>query len=141
MAADRWSENRLQQADIAKLAQALAQAALAGKAEDLLLLKVDELTTLADYFLICSGTSDRHLRSMAQRIEEGGRALGRKPLAREGERQGRWVLLDYGDVIVHLFDQPTREYFNIAQLWADAPRVTVEEPLIAVSEADGPDSA
>ena len=109
-------------------AVALAQAALAGKADDLVLIDVSELTLLADYFLILTGMSDRHVRALAERLADDGRERGRKPLSREGERLGRWILLDYGDVVVHIFDPQTREFYNIAQLWADAPRVEVPLP-------------
>ena len=117
------------------LAKGLAQAAQAGLAEDLVLIQVTELTTLADYFLIFSGTSDRHLRALADRVEKAGRELGRKPVGREGEREWRWILLDYGEVIVHIFDSETRAFYDLAQLWADAPRVTLEEPPAAPAES------
>jgi ribosome-associated protein len=119
-------------------AVAMAQAALAGKAQDLILLHVTPLTSLADFFLVCSGNSDRHVRAIAERVEEAGRELGCKPLHREGERSGRWVLLDYGDVVVHVFDPPTREFYDFVQLWADAPRLTVE-PLPAKPLPVAPD--
>lgn len=118
-------------------AVALAQAALAGRAEDLVLLDVSKLTVLADQFLIFTGNSDRHVRALAERIEVDGRERGRKPMCREGERQGRWVLLDYGDVVVHIFDPQTREFYNIVQLWADAPRIDVPPPPLVI---DTPDS-
>ncbi|MCC7492094.1 MAG: ribosome silencing factor [Fimbriimonadaceae bacterium] len=110
------------------MATGLATAALLGKAEDPVLLDVAGLTLLADYFLICSGTSDRHVRALAERVEDAGRELGDKPLHREGVNEGRWVLIDFGDVVVHLFDAAHREKYRLEDLWHDAPRVAVELP-------------
>jgi ribosome-associated protein len=110
----------------ATLAQVLARAALGGKAEAMVLLDVSVLSSLTDFYLIATGTSDRHVRALADRIAEAGREAGTRVRHREGEREGRWVLLDFGDVVVHLFDPPTREFYDIVQLWADAPRLEVE---------------
>lgn len=107
-------------------AVALAEAALDIKAQDLLLLELGELTLLADYFLLCSGTSDRHVRSVADRIIEAAKAAGIKLLHAEGMTQARWVLLDFGDVVVHVFTQETRDYYGIEELWADARRVPLD---------------
>lgn len=104
----------------------LAQAAANLKAEELVLLDVSQLTVLADYFLICNGTSDRHVRSIADRISEAARESGSTKFHSEGLDEGRWILLDYGDVVVHVFDPPTREYYRLEELWGDAPRVAVD---------------
>jgi len=104
-------------------ALALANAAADIKAQELLLLELGELTLLADYFLLCSGTSDRHVRSVADRISEAAKEAGIKLLHSEGMEQARWVLLDFGDVVVHVFTEQTREYYRIEELWADARRV------------------
>ncbi len=107
-------------------ALALAQAALDIKAEDLVLLDVANLTLLADYFLICTGTSDRHVRAVAERLDQAARAAGYKLHHREGAGEARWILLDYGEVVVHIFDPKNREYYRLEELWADARRVAVE---------------
>jgi ribosome-associated protein len=112
--------------DARSRALTLARAALEGQAEELVLLHIGELSLLADYFLVASGNSDRHVRALADRIEEVGREAKIRPLHREGEREARWILLDYGDVVVHLFEPETRAYYNLVGLWADAPRVEVE---------------
>lgn len=102
-----------------------AQAALDGKALDVVVLHVGPLTNLCDYFVIATGTSDRHVSAVVERIERQLREHGIRPLHVEGQRLARWVLLDYGDVVVHVFDAETREYYGLEQLWADAARVPV----------------
>lgn len=106
-------------------ADVLAKAALDGKAEDLILLDVRQLTLLADYFLICTGTSDRHVKAIGGRVEAAAKEDGERLHHREGLEEGRWALLDYGDVVVHIFDEQTREYYRLEELWADAPRVSL----------------
>ena len=112
--------------DSQQFANALVQGALDGKAEQVVLLDVRQLTFLADYFLICNGTSDRHARSVAQHIKDAGDETGMRLNHREGETEARWILLDWGDVVVHVFDAPTREFYRLEELWADAPRVVVD---------------
>lgn len=81
------------------------------------------LLVVTDVFLIASGTSRRHVQTLAEEVEMSLRPLGRRPLRREGMEHATWVLLDYGDVVVHLFDRDTREYYDLERLWADAPRL------------------
>ena len=90
------------------------------------LLDVSELLVITDVFVIASGTSRRHVRTLAEEVEDSLALGDRKPLRREGKEEGNWVLLDYGDVVVHLFDQETRAYYDIERLWADAPRLAWE---------------
>lgn len=104
----------------------LAQAARETKAVDIVLIAVGELTHLAHYFLICHGTSDRHCRAIAERVERDGKAGGAALHHREGEQTARWILLDFSDVVVHIFDEPTREKYRLEDLWADAPRVALD---------------
>ncbi len=118
--------------------------ALDKKAQDLVLLEVRELTTIADYFLICSGRSDRHVQSIAEGIKEDGRAKGVRPLASEGVTRGQWVLMDFSDVLVHVFYEPVRRFYDLDGLWAGATVVELPEPyatLVAqfTSEGDPPD--
>lgn len=102
------------------------------KGIDVLVLDVSTLIVVTDAFVIVSGTSRPHIQSLAEGVEEALRAVDRRPLRREGADETRWVLLDYGDFVVHLFDQDTREYYALARLWSDAPRV--EFPLGVVAE-------
>ncbi len=84
---------------------------------------MSQLVVLTDLFLIATGTSTRHVKTLVDEVEEQLREEGRRPLRREGAEFGRWVLLDYGDFVVHLFDLETREYYDLEHLWADAPRL------------------
>ncbi len=77
---------------------------------------------ITDVFVIAAGTSRRHVLTLAEAVEERLGHLGRRPLRREGLEHGTWVLLDYGDLIVHLFDEPTRRFYDLERLWIDAPR-------------------
>lgn len=78
---------------------------------------------MTDVFVIGTGTSNRHVRSLADDVEERLRETGDRPLRKEGADFGRWVLLDYGDFVVHLFDGETRDFYDLERLWADAPRI------------------
>jgi len=102
--------------------------ALDKKAYDLLLMEVGQCTSLADFFLICTGRSDTQVQAIAQSIEENLAALGRKPRTVEGMRTGHWVLMDYGDVVVHIFLESVRAFYDLERLWARAPIVTLPEP-------------
>ena len=101
------------------------------KGLDLIILDVHSLASFTDYFIIVSGRSIRQVQALANHIEEALRAEKIRPLGVEGAREGSWVLMDYGDVIVHLFYQPAREFYNLEGLWEDAGRV----PLGAEGEA------
>ena len=87
------------------------------------MLKVAELTTLADYFVICSGTSERQVRSIAAGITEQLRDEGVRPIGVEGGQAARWVLIDYGAVIAHVFVPDDREFYGLERLWAGAQQV------------------
>ncbi len=99
----------------------LAEAALDRKAEGLVALDLRGLTSFADVFLLATGRSTRQVRSIADAVEETALALGDKPLGIEGYREGRWVLLDLGDVVVHVFQAEVRRHFDLERLWSDAP--------------------
>ena len=104
------------------LALAAAGAADDKKATDLTLLEVADVLTLVDVFLLVTAGSDRQLRAVADSIEERLRALGRKPARREGAPSSGWVLLDYGDLVCHLFSTERRDFYALERLWADVPR-------------------
>lgn len=105
-----------------------AQAALDKKAYDLVVLQVGALTSVADYFVICTGRSDVQVQSICRAIEEAMSAVGVKPLAIEGFTHGQWVLLDFGDVVVHIFYETVRQFYNLEGLWVQASRCALPEP-------------
>jgi ribosome-associated protein len=100
-----------------------ARVLLERKAVDLVILEVKNLSSFTDYFLICSGRSDRQVQAIASHLEEKLGLEGIHPLGVEGKREGRWILMDYGEVIVHVFYQPVREFYDLERLWSEAPRV------------------
>ena len=93
------------------------------KAADIVLLRTGEVTTMADYFVICSGRSDRQLQALASGIIDDLRQDGIRPLGVEGRGAARWVLIDYGSVIVHLFAPEEREYYGLVKFWSHAAQV------------------
>jgi ribosome-associated protein len=104
---------------------AVTEAALDRKAEDLVALDVRKLTSFTDTFIIVTGTSDRHARSVADSITEAMAKRGEKPLGMEGYDEGRWVLIDLDDVIVHVFQDEVRRNYDLERLWSDAPALDV----------------
>lgn len=106
----------------------LTRFALEKKACDLVVMDVRELTSIADYFIICSGRSDRQVQSIAQGIEENLNHAGISSLSVEGAHRGHWVLLDFSDVIVHVFYEPVRAFYDLDGLWGHAPRMKLPEP-------------
>jgi ribosome-associated protein len=108
-------------------AKVAASAVADKKGTAIALLDVSRLIVLTDIFVLGTGTSNRHVKTLVDEVEGQLRtALGRKPLRREGVEHARWVLLDYGDIVVHLFDAETRDYYDLERLWADAPRIAFE---------------
>jgi ribosome-associated protein len=108
-------------------ALAAARAAAAKQAEDVVILDVHGLIVITDFFVICSGGTERQVKTVVEEVERSLRDLGRKPLRREGETEARWVLLDYVDIVVHVFADEEREYYDLERLWRDAPRIELEE--------------
>jgi ribosome-associated protein len=106
-----------------ELATVAARAASGKQARDVVVLDVRDLIVITDYFVIATGTSDRQVRTIAEEIEGAVRDRGMKPVRREGEREGRWVLLDFVDFVAHVFLDEEREYYALERLWADAPSV------------------
>ncbi len=102
--------------------------ALEKKAYDLVLMDVGPLTSLADYFLVCTGRSDTQVQAIAQSIEDNLAPRGVLPLSIEGQRRGQWVVIDYGDVVIHVFYEPVRAFYDLERLWARAARVALPEP-------------
>ena len=102
-------------------------ALLKKKARHLTILNVRAVSSFTDYFVICSGNSDRQVQALADAIREDMKKSGILPLGVEGESAAKWILLDYADVIVHIFFEPTREFYDIERLWPDAPRMDVSD--------------
>jgi ribosome-associated protein len=120
---------------LAEKTQLCALAADSRKAEDIVVLDVQQLSSVADYFLICSGTSDRQVRAIADAIADELAQHGEKPLAMEGYQKGTWVLIDCADLIVHVFDDDTRRFYDLERLWYRAPRVEVPGIVFAMPQS------
>jgi ribosome-associated protein len=110
---------------LAKLAT-IVEAARERKADDVVGLDVSEISSFADTFIIATGTSDRHVRSVADSIAAALKAHGDPPMGIEGLDEGRWVLVDCGDTIVHIFQSEIREHYDLERLWSDAPVLELE---------------
>lgn len=105
-----------------------ATAASTKKAEGIVVLDVSRQLVITDHFLICSGNTERQVRGIAEEIERRLRGSdGIQPARREGEREGRWVVLDYVDFVVHVFHREERDYYDLERLWSDAPIVPFED--------------
>jgi ribosome-associated protein len=105
----------------------MVRAAIEKKATNVVLLEMRRVSSYTDYFLICSGKSDRQVQAIAERITEVLEAEGHQPLGLEGIRDGKWILMDYGDVVAHIFLEPVRHFYDLEGLWVDAPRIHLGE--------------
>jgi ribosome-associated protein len=103
------------------LARAAGKLALSKKGFDVKILKLKKLSSVCDYFVICSGTVDIHVKAIADAIVEGLKKKGIYPSHREGSEGARWVLLDYFDVVIHVFNEEARQFYALENLWGDAP--------------------
>ena len=110
-------------AEALALARRIVDLAEDKKASDIVLLEIGRLTSMADYFVICSGQSERQLGAIADGIAEGLRDEGVKPIGREGTAESHWVLVDFGSVIVHVFTPPERDYYQLEKHWAGAKTI------------------
>ena len=104
-----------------------ARAAGEKQGADITVLDVRSLIVITDFFVIVSGSTSRQVKTIVDAVEEALRGLGVKPLRREGETEGRWVLLDYVDVVVHVFGAEERRYYDLERLWKDAARLSWED--------------
>ena len=100
------------------------------KGKDIRLLRIAEVSSLADYFLICTGTSNTHVKTLCDYAEYTLEQLGEPLLGREGHRGNAWELLDYGAVVVHVFTEEAREFYSLERLWADAEQVDISDIII-----------
>jgi ribosome-associated protein len=107
-------------------------ASLEKKAKDLIILKVKELSAFADYFIIASGTSDRQVRAIATAIQENLKKAEILPLGIEGEAAGQWILMDYNDVIIHIFLDTVRTFYDLERLWSEAPQMAVPDETVSL---------
>ena len=102
-----------------------ARAVIEKKAENVKVLDLTSLSSFTDYFVVCNGLSDRQVQAIAASVEEAMENAGHKLLSSEGQSEGRWVLMDFGFVVVHVFLDALREYYDLENLWANAPRVKI----------------
>jgi ribosome-associated protein len=117
-----------------ELATAAAHAAADKKASDVVVLDVSDQLVITDAFVIASAPNERQVGAIVDNIEEKLRLTGRKPVRREGAREGRWVLLDYIDVVVHVQHQEERSFYGLERLWKDCPTIEVEGLQIVATE-------
>ena len=110
-----------------ELAAVIVKALDAKKGENIQLLKTRDLTTLADYFVICTAGSSTHVKTLTDAVEAAADAVGEPVLRREGHRSGSWVLLDYGCAVLHVFMPEARKFYNLENLWKDGTPVSLEE--------------
>jgi ribosome-associated protein len=123
------------QINIAEL-DVYVKAALGRKARELVCLDVGDLTSLADAFLICHGTSNRQVTAIAEHIQRELKKKGISALSVDGLKDGHWVLMDYGEVVIHVFFEETRQFYNLEGLWSDARRIRTESMESETDSAD-----
>jgi ribosome-associated protein len=121
---------------IETLVRTAAAAGAEKKATDVVALNVAETLVVTDYFLIMTGANDRQVHAIADAVEDALREAGVKPIGREGERELKWVLLDYGDFVVHVFQGQEREFYRLEKLWSDAPRLDLPAEVANVTEPE-----
>ncbi|BCJ31986.1 ribosome silencing factor [Actinocatenispora sera] len=119
-----------------ELALSAATAAADKKAENIVLIDVSEQLVITDVFLLASAPSDRQVKAIVDAIEERLLAAGEKPIRREGQRDGRWVLLDYADVVVHVQRNEERTYYELDRLWRDCPVIPFTDPAVVAEAGD-----
>ena len=100
------------------------------KGMDIRVLKIDKVSSLADYFIICTGTSNTHVRTLCDYAEYTLEQLGEPMLGREGHRGNTWELLDFGSIVVHVFTEEAREFYSLERLWADAEQIDISKIII-----------
>ena len=113
-----------------KIAYEVTKALDSKKGIDIKLLKIDRVSSLADYFLICTGTSNTHVKTLCDFAEYTLEELGEKMLGREGHRGNTWELLDYGSIVIHVFTDEARKFYDLERLWADAEVVDLSDIII-----------
>lgn len=124
--------------DIEELVRLAAKAASEKKAEDVVAIRVGEILVVTDYFLIATGANDRQVKAIGDAVEDVLREAGVKPIGREGEPELKWLLLDYGDFVVHVFQPSERDFYRLERLWGDAPRVALAGAIGSVEQPAQP---
>ncbi|KKB36399.1 ribosome silencing factor [Bacillus thermotolerans] len=114
-----------------KILQAAVEAADDKKAENIVVLDMHGISLIADYFMICHGNSDKQVQAIAREVKEEAEKQGAYVKRMEGFDEARWVLIDLGDVVVHVFHRDERVYYNLERLWGDAPEVDVQSELLS----------
>ena len=114
-----------------EIAYEVTKALDAKKGLDIKLLKIDRVSSLADYFLICTGTSNTHVKTLCDYAEYSLEQRGETMLSREGHRGNAWELLDYGTIVIHVFTEEARKFYDLERLWADAEQVDIQDIIIA----------
>jgi ribosome-associated protein len=99
------------------------------KAKDIVVINIERMSTLADYFVICSGTSTMHIKTLADELEDKMNEIGCQHLHKEGYNSARWILLDYGDVVAHIFHEEDRKFYDLERLWFDGIRSSTDNLL------------
>lgn len=112
-----------------ELAEIAVKALDSKKGKEIRLIRIDKITTLAEYFVICTGTSNTQINALCDAVEKELTEKGEEPLHREGYRGGTWVLLDYGCVVVHVFNDEARKFYSLEHLWADGEEVDLSAIL------------
>ena len=112
-----------------ELAEIAVKALDSKKGKEIRLIRIDKITTLAEYFVICTGTSNTQINALCDAVEKELTEKGEEPLHREGYRGGTWVLIDYGCVVVHVFNDEARKFYSLEHLWADGEEVDLSAIL------------
>ncbi len=121
--------------DTERLAQAIAELATDRKALDVVVLDLRGHAAYADFLVIASGTSDRHVQAVAEHVSTELAKAGQRPIGSEGLRQGQWALVDFGAVVLHVFHQYSREVYDLEAMWRDVPRLAVQGATVSAQHA------
>jgi len=113
-----------------ELVHAAAQAASDKLAENIIAFDVSDQLVITDAFVLCSASNDRQVKSIVDAVEDGLREIGAKPVRREGERDGRWVLIDYADIVVHVQHVDERSFYALERLWRDCPVIELPDTVV-----------
>ena len=125
------NERQLNLSDTTEIVRsACIEQLLSHKAEDLIVIDLRQTADFVDYFIICTGTSDVHVRALADAVTEGLKAEGQRPYQVEGYDVRKWILIDFFDIIVHIFQKESRQFYGLERLWRDAPIERIEDDVL-----------
>jgi ribosome-associated protein len=113
--------------DALKIAEICAAKCLEKKGENVVIIDLENRSSVADYFVVASGFSDRQVSAIAEHVADELKSQGQTPLSKEGMVDGRWALIDFGSVIVHIFQDALRDFYSLETLWADAPKIRIQD--------------